>query len=95
MGLNFYAGCHRCKTKQFFFRGDEAKPMHQFWRKHADCIRADKNACVIQGDGYGEQDWMTDYADDEPEADTANSPRQGCEAYPARGCSPSGSWGAE
>jgi len=72
MGLNFYAGCHRCKTKQFFFRGDEAKSMHRFWGKHANCIRADKKACVIQGDGYGEQDWMTDYADDEPESSPAH-----------------------
>ena len=84
MGLNFYAGCHRCKTKQFFFRGNEANPMHRFWRKHADCIRADKNACIIQGDGYGEQDWMTDYADDEPEADTANAVLSGVESAAER-----------
>ena len=65
MGLNFYAACHICKKQQFFLRGKESKPMHQFWRDHADCIQRDKDACVIQGDGHGEQDWMSEYEDDE------------------------------
>ena len=37
--------------------------------KNSDCIRINPNACVVQGDGYGEQDWMSEYKDDVPEDD--------------------------
>jgi len=64
MGLNFHACCHRCKSRLYFYRGEESIPMHEFWRKHRHCIKIDKNACEIRGDGYGEQDWMYDYKED-------------------------------
>lgn len=64
MGRNFFAACHRCKTKEFFFRQKESKPMHDFWRRHSECLRRDSTACEIRADGYGEQDWMNDYTDD-------------------------------
>ena len=66
MGLNFYVCCHKCRTKQFLYRGKESKPMHKFYHKHEECRRLDSTACQIQGDGYSEQDWMDDYEDDCP-----------------------------
>ena len=61
MGMNFYACCHKCKMRLFLYRGKESKPMRAFWRDHEKCIRQNKDACEVRGDGYGEQDWMSSY----------------------------------
>jgi hypothetical protein len=60
MGLNFYICCHRCKVKTFLFRGKESEPMHNFFHMHSNCVRINKDAVEVRGDGYGEQDWMSE-----------------------------------
>lgn len=39
MGRNFVSICHKHKVKVWYFRGEESRPMHDFYRDHENCMR--------------------------------------------------------
>lgn len=58
MGLNFVIGCHRCRERVWMFRGDEARPLHSFYRAHWDHSRF-----VELTDDQSDNAWADEYLD--------------------------------
>ena len=60
MGRNFESCCHRCEERMFHFRGEESEGMHQFYRRHYECMKIDPNNVQTLDDQMQEKDWMRD-----------------------------------
>lgn len=59
MGLNFHVRCKTHRVVAMIARGDETSALHQFYKTHEPCRKADPSAVEVEADGYSEKDWMT------------------------------------
>ena len=65
MGRNFVSVCHLHQVKRWYYRGEESYPMHDFYKKHDDCIRRNPTNVGTFDDQIQEELIPERYADDE------------------------------
>lgn len=46
MGRNFVSVCGRCKVTQWHLRGEESQGMHEFYCRHAGCLKIDSGSVL-------------------------------------------------
>ena len=56
--MNLQSCCHKCRVKQFHYRGKENETMLPFYGKHCACMRENpRNVETLEGQ-IQEADWM-------------------------------------